>query len=206
MYMNTVAETTSNYLNLTLVGIFLGLELTGVYVFFMQIISALTNLVQTGVIQIARPKMVRAYKNRESNYVEIYHKCMRDTFITTFAMVLVAIPAIYVVTVYIVEKPLAVAWYPAFVVMLCGFVVAMTRIANTLVFYSQHRDGMILRFSLMSIVFGLFLNAVLMWHFQLWGVVMAGLINTTTILFLQGIAVKSVLKEYQPETTTQVPS
>jgi O-antigen/teichoic acid export membrane protein len=144
MYFNGLATASCQYLNHFLITLFLGLESTGVYVFYTQILSALTNLIQTGVIQFSRPKMVRALKLKDPAYESIYRACLRNTLRTAFAMVIVTLPVMYGVTFYLLDKPLAVEWFPVLGAILISFIVTSTRDVNSLIFYSHHNDKRIL--------------------------------------------------------------
>ncbi len=146
IYYNTVLETSGTYASHMLVSLFLGLELTGVYVFFFQIISAMSNLLQTGIFSLTKPKLVRAFHTQDPGYRRVWLQCLRNSLILATAMSLTAMPALYIVIV-ILDKPLLLGWFGVFPLLLLGFVTRMLIHSNDLVFYSQRRDGLNLRLS-----------------------------------------------------------
>ena len=185
-YITNCSRTISQYLNHFLVTIFLGIELTGVYVFFMQAIAAMTNLLQTGIIQIARPKLVLSYK--EQNYQDyglVYKKCMRDTLIIATIMAFCAMPIMYVLVHYVVDKPLAVEWLPIFGFLLALFVIANISEINKLIFYSQHRDDLMFYMFIVLFPFIIILQVLLIYFFGLWGMVVASFLVTIMGLLIQ---------------------
>lgn len=184
MYVNSVFVTISQYMSQFLITIFLGLELTGVYVFFMQIMSAMMNLLLTGVVQISRPKMVRAFKEQDPEYTAIFLKCMKTTVLIALVMAIFAWPAGYLVT-HFINRPLAIEWFPVFVLVLTIFVLTMVSEVYNLVFYSQHRDDVILKLNFIGIIGGLILNTLLIPHYQLWGACSSSIIMSVGIILLQ---------------------
>lgn len=184
VYINTLVNTASQYLNHFLVTLFLGLEMTGVYVYFMQIVTALSNLINTGILQLARPQLVRAYKENDPAYRSIYLSCMKNTTITALLMAGVAGPIMYFITVYVVDKPLAIEWFSVFWCILLIFVLAMIIQVNTLAFYSQHRDNLILKFGLVGFAGGGF-NIILIPWLNLWGAVLAPVFICSIVLVWQ---------------------
>ncbi len=191
MYANGFLTTISQYINTFLVSFFLGLELTGVFVFFMQVISAMSNLIQTGVIQFARPKMVRAYRERTPALFRFHDRCLLHTGLTATAMAAVAIPAMYVLTFYIVDKPLAIEWFPVFFFLLGGFVVTQITHAIDLIFYSVHRDDITIRLTLLGSLVSFPAKIVFIALFGLWG---AAVVECTVPPALLTINIRYALK------------
>ncbi len=170
MYFNNVVDCSGQYLNHFLVTFFLGLELTGVYVYFMQIIGAMSNLLRTGVIQNFRPKLVTAYKEKADNFIDIQRRCIKQTMMFAMLITVVAVPVMYFLTLHVVDKPLAIDWFPIFGINLLFFCVMMAFESNQLTLYSHHRDDLILRVSLLNITGLIILNLIFIPIFGLWGV------------------------------------
>ena len=176
MYYNSVLETGSTYISHFIISIFLGLELTGVYVFFFQVISAMSNLLQTGIIQIARPKLLKAYHEKNSHYKQIWTTCLKLSSISASLMSLTAIPALYIV-INIMAKPLAIEWFYIFPIMLIGFILNIVFQANRLVFYSQHKDKINLYMFAISLFMLIICELFLIQFVSLWGVAVAFIIS-----------------------------
>lgn len=198
MYANNVTISVGQYINHFLVLAFLGLELTGIYVFFMQISSAMSNLLMTGIGQIARPKLVKAFKENDDQYGSIYKKCMRHTIFLAIFMSVISIPVVYLVLSYVIEKPLALAWYPVFFPIIALFIFTMIRLVNDMVFYSNFRDDLILKQGLLSTILGLILGVVFIYTLNLWGAVISAIITTIVVILLQRKMFKG-LKSTQSE-------
>ena len=192
-YFNNAVRTGNQYLNHFLITVFLGMDLTGVYVYFMQVFSAMSNLLQTGVIQIARPKLVRAFKEKDAAYGGIYKKCLLHTMIIASVMACGAWPAMYILTFYVVDKPLAIEWFPVFLPTLVLFVLAMIGQVMALVFYSQHRDDIILKVSIVFTPLGVISNVVMIYYMGLWGAVFAPILVVLLSLAYQQKFVKKLV-------------
>ncbi len=181
IYLNNLAVTLSQYTNHFLITLLLGIEMTGVYIYFMQVNTALSNLLQTGVIQVARPKLVRAYKERDPAYKSIFFKYLQITSLVAALMAIASGPSFYFITIYL-DKPLAIEWFPIFWVFLCVFVLGMISESIRLIYYAQHLDKLTYKLSLISFPISLMLNAILMSQFNLWGAAFAPLLMC--LLFL----------------------
>ena len=99
LYVNDIANTVAQYTDRYLVGLFMGLEFTGVYVLFWSIGNALSNLVDTGIIQISEPKLINAYTRQDRSYWGVFRLLLVETVaisivlaIATGALVKIAIP------------------------------------------------------------------------------------------------------------------
>lgn len=185
MYANNVTVSAGQYVNHFLILIFLGLELTGIYVFFMQISSAMSNLLMTGVGQIARPKLVKAYKENDESFNSVYKTCLFQTLFLAVFMSLTAIPVVYSILYYVIDKPLALSWYPVFFLILGLFLLTMVRLVNDMVFYSNFRDDLILKQGLVATLLGLLLGISFIFFFGLWGALIAAILTMLCIVMFQ---------------------
>lgn len=197
MHITSVLTAISQYWSHFLISILLGLQLTGVFVFFMQIMSALTNLVQTGVIQIARPKLVRAFKSQDQNYMKIFFKSFKDTMIVSVLMALCAWPSLYFVTLHL-DKPLALEWFSIFPYILILFILAIASEVLKLIFYSYYRDDIVLKISVIAIICSVVLNTILVFLMSLWGAVIAAIIVYIIIIVYSTVRIKMLLNSEKP--------
>ena len=176
----------SQYVNHIYITFLLGIELTGVYVFFMQVISAMSNLLQTGVIQIARPKLIQAFSDfNQQEYWKIYRRCMANSLISATLMAMFAIPCMVFLIHYVVLKPLAVEWLHIFWCLLGLFVLGTISMVNSIVFYSQYRDDELLKIFIIGFLPSLIVTPLLIYIFNLNGVVAATLVFSSLGIFLQ---------------------
>lgn len=195
IYLNALMDTSSQYMNHFLVTFFLGLELTGVYVYFMQVVSALSNLLRTGIIQVARPKLVRAHRLLDKGFLQIYKTCMKSTITVSIIMTIISVPAIYLITDVVVDKPLALEWFPIFLIALVYFIISIAFEAGQLVLYSHHRDDLALKLSILNFIFLLMLNIILIPLFLLWGAVFASLIVIIVRYMVQRRFINMLMKD-----------
>ena len=169
IYANNVMTGSSTYLNHFLVAAFLGLELTGVYVYFFQIMGALCNLIKTGVVQVTAPKLVRAFKEKTGELYDLYKSCMKQGLVYACIMSLVAGPAMYFITLHIVDRPLAIEWFSIMWFNLVIFIFIIATEINQIVLYSHHRDDLMLKLSLIDLCTIVIFSALFIPLFGLWG-------------------------------------
>lgn len=167
-YLNSLAFTAFQYLDRYLISLFLGLEMTGVYVFFWQVCSAIPNLLNTGVIQVARPKMVRAFKEGSAAYWRIYTDCRRNTLLAALLLGVLTVLLVYLVLPHL-DKKRVTENFPVLYVIMFGFVVQVQHSVQALVFYSQHREDQVLRINLILFPVMVLSYMALIPIFGLWG-------------------------------------
>lgn len=189
LYANGLVQTAGTYLDRFVVSLFLGMELTGVYVLFLSVFGALSNLVQTGVIQFARPRMIRAYKEKNPEYAEIFYKCMRGTVLACFLLAVPAAAVMYMLLPYI-GKPLAMEQFHVLWFVLIAFIISGVMQVQGLVFYSQHRDKHTLLFNIISFALVLIINFLLIPIFGIIGAATASIISTLAVMGLQHQKIK----------------
>lgn len=184
LYGNSLVETAGSYLDRFVISLFLGLEMTGVYVLFLSISSALSNLVMTGVIQFARPRMVRSYKEKGAAYAAIYRTCLRDTFVVCGLLGSLAAGAMYVIIPYL-NRPLVLEYFHILWLVLAGFICCGVMGVQNLVFYSQHKDGITLRFNAIFMMLMLSCNLLLIPVMGIEGAALTAIIAPLTVVALQ---------------------
>lgn len=95
LYVSDVLYFCGQYVDRYLVGLFLGLELTGVYILFWQVGNAVYNLANTGVMQLFRARLIRAInEGDEDNFRRTYRECISATL--TNAVLLSAVAGVVV--------------------------------------------------------------------------------------------------------------
>ncbi len=191
-YKNMILESVSTYLNVYLITFFLGIELTGIYVYFMQATTAILNLLRTGIIQMARPKLTKAYVEGSSNFFDIYHKYKKDTFIMSLIIGLIAVPALYAMTLYVVDKPLALEWFALFIGLLVSMVVMLITEVNDLIFYARKEDKVILYNNLIVLAVIVVLNVALLGVVGLWATAIALTAAYALKCYRQGLLINKV--------------
>ncbi len=183
-YFNGVFETTSIYLDRYLIGIFLGLELTGVFVFFWQITSALGNLLWTGVVQVTRPKLVKSFKNLDGEYESIYRKCLTHAMIGSSVASAISIVALNILLPYL-QKPLVGDYFGIYYLMILAFLLTVVKETQKLRFYSQHRDDLTLKTSIFSLINACLFTFFLVVYAGLWGGALAMVLSVSSSVAMQ---------------------
>jgi len=192
MFRIAVLDATVYNLNQYVVTFFLGLELAGVYVYFNQIINAMGNLIRTGILFNARPKIVKAIKDTEKTFLPLYKGCMKNGVLMSILMSVISIPALYVLTKYGVDKPLALEWMPVYGILLLVLIVSMVIEVNRIVLYGFHDDHAILMLSIVNTIVFVVASIILLPLFSLWGAGLSLLVSFTVMFWTQ----KKYLKKY----------
>ena len=185
VYKNHLTDATVYNFNQYIITFFLGIELAGVYVYFNQIITAMCNLIRTGIIFNARPKIVRAIKDGQEEALTIFKKCRINTMVLTAAMGILSAPALYMLTYYMVDKPMALEWFPLYGVALIYFVALLMIEVDQIVLYAKHQDKKIFRLSLINLIALVVLNIILLPFISLWGAFISLFLASSLRFFVQ---------------------
>jgi O-antigen/teichoic acid export membrane protein len=183
LYLNGVATTGASYSDRYIIGAFLNLELTGVYLFFWQIQSALSNLIYTGLIQVARPGLVKNFDQPQPDWQMVWN-LLRNTSIAAVSFSIIALIVIALALPYL-NMPLVSDYYSLFALVLMAFIFNVIAEAQVLVFYSQYKDRQVLLITLLvfAINISICLIGVPLWG--LWGAAIAAIFSSLTRLCLQ---------------------
>lgn len=167
-YINGVMDTLAMNLDRYVITALLGLEMTGVYVFFTQIISALSNLLWTGVVQVARPKLVKAAKSDVGDFEKIYRNCLQRTIAGSALASAISIPCL-IVLLPTLNRPMVNEYIGIYYILLVSFILMAIRETQKLRFYSNHRDDLTLKISKITFVCSLTVTSVFSYSSGLWG-------------------------------------
>ncbi len=193
IYLNNIIHSSGDYINHFLVTVFLGLELTGIYVYFMQIVSALSNLLRTGVIQNMRPHLVKAHKSLDGTFDGLHKSCLKQTLFIAVVLSIIALPVMYFLTVYVVDKPLAIDLFGILWINLFVFILMMVMEVDQLILYSHHRDALTLKINALYVVGLLVLNTILIPFFSIWGTAIAFMVMMIIKVIVQRRFIRKVL-------------
>ena len=139
LFVSDLSLALTQYADRFLIVMFLGLEAAGIYIFFWQIGSAVFSLVGTSILQIYKPKLIHAHKQRNDT---AYAQAMKSAALSSLSVVSImaigAGGALTFVLPYV--KPELVA-YPALMwIILAGTII---RTLSTLVgfnLYARRKD------------------------------------------------------------------
>jgi O-antigen/teichoic acid export membrane protein len=188
LYVNNIANALGQYLDRFLVGLFLGLELTGVYVLFWSIGNALSNLIGTSVTQVAVPTLIKAHRQQSKAYWDLFRRLMVETALGSIALVIVSGLMVQFALPYL-NRPVALDWLPALWLILFGIVLRIAYEVQGVVFYTQSLDRLTLVSGLIVLVIGVGANLTLVPVYSLYGTAAAILVSYSVGLITRGIIV-----------------
>jgi O-antigen/teichoic acid export membrane protein len=188
LYVNNIANAFGQYLDRFLVGLFLGLELTGVYVLFWSIGNALSNLIGTSVTQVAVPNLIKAYRQQSEAYWSVFRRLMLETALGSVALVIASGLLVQLALPYL-NRPVALDWLPALWLILLGVVLRIAYEVQGVAFYTQSLDQLTLVSGLVVLVIGAGANLTLVPLYSLYGTVAAMLVSYSVGLITRGIIV-----------------
>ncbi len=168
LYVNDIANTVAQYTDRYLVGLFMGLEFTGVYVLFWSIGNALCNLVDTGIIQISEPKLINAHTRQDRSYWRVFRLLLVETVAISIALA-IATGALVKIAIPYLNRPLVADWMQVLWLVLVGFVLRMAYEVQGTVFYSRYKDVFTLFSGLFVIALSIVANMILIPAFALYG-------------------------------------
>lgn len=187
LYANDIANTVSQYTDRYLVSLFMGLEFTGVYVLFWSIGNALSNLVDTGIVQISGPKLIDAHTRQDRSYWTVFRFLLVETI--TISIVLAIVAAILVkIAIPYLNRPLVADWIQVLWLVLFGFVLRMAYEVQGTVFYSRYKDSFTLFSGLFVIALSILANVILIPAFALEGAACAIIVS-----YIAGIVARHIM-------------
>lgn len=192
VYAHNFVGTISQNIDRFIISYFLGLDLTGVYVFFGSVMSALINLLRTGVVQIARPSMIRAYKAQDESFKILYRKCMKQTVVFAICMAFLAWPLMYALILFM-DKPLAGEWFSVFWLVLITFLFVIIVEVNRLIFYAAHRDDLILKQSLLILPISIICHCTFVILLGFLGAVLSPVLVSSLTVIIQRRQMRHIL-------------
>lgn len=168
LYTNGIVTSLGTQADRYIVTAVLGLELTGVYVFYLQVSSALSNLHYTGLIQVQRPKVVLATQAGHGQFRDKVNAVILAALITT---VLSSVAAYFVVSEIIpmLDKPALTHWHALLYFALAAVVGNVVVEAQRLYFYALHEDRSAFYINLASSTIGILMLVALLMEFGLMG-------------------------------------
>lgn len=172
LYVNDVANTAAQFLDRYIVGLFMGLELAGVYFLYWSVGNAVANLVGTGMIQVAEPHLIAAHKRQDGSFQRLFNRSLMEIVAVALVLSVLGGAVIYVALPYL-QRPLLAAWLPALWLILAGTVLRMIYEAQGMNLYSRYRDRQILASGLLLCAVSFTANILLVPRFALYGAVAA---------------------------------
>jgi O-antigen/teichoic acid export membrane protein len=176
LYVNDIVNAVAQYVDRYLVSLFMGLEFTGVYVLFWSIGNALSNLVDTGIVQVSGPKLIDAHRRRDQSYWTMFRRLLVHAVTISVMLALVTGVLVKIAVPYL-NRPLVGDWMPVLWLVLLGFVLRVAYEVQGTVFYSHYKDSFTLFSGLFVIALSIVANVILIPPFALDGAASAIIIS-----------------------------
>jgi O-antigen/teichoic acid export membrane protein len=168
LYLNDVANTLFQYVDRYIVGIFLSVEILGIYVLFWSIGNAMSNLITTAVVQTRKSTLVQvAYFSPQS-----FNRNLRDVaFVTGGTALGLSISAILAVHVAVpfLGRPQVIPYLPILYVLCVGLIFRTVYEVLGISFYAHGRDDITLYSGVLILISAITLNVALDPVFGIWG-------------------------------------
>jgi O-antigen/teichoic acid export membrane protein len=184
LYLRNIASNASLLLDRYLISLTLGLELTGVYVFFWSVANVVHGMIISVVIQPQAPTLIgSAARSDMTGFHDFARKLRLEAIAWTLLMSAGAFGVVVVLLPFL-QRPLLQAYLPVFALII---IATWARIASEKYVYvllALHRDRAILIASAVGMAMSAVLNLVLIPTFGLWGAASAFLLTGLTVLVL----------------------
>lgn len=169
LYVSDLANVGGQYIDRYLISLFLGLELTGVYVLFWQVGNAVYGLVNSGVMQLYRPKLIGAFqKGDDPLYWQLFAACRYKTMQSMMALALPASIAMYII-IPLLNRPLANSYMHILIYIMLGFTLKILADIYFYALYTRKQDMALTLTNLQSVVLGIVFNIMFIPFFGLYG-------------------------------------
>jgi O-antigen/teichoic acid export membrane protein len=184
LYVRDITWAASLFIDRYLISLTLGLELTGVYVFFWSVANVVHGMVVSVVLQPQVSKLVEAVARADiPNFRAFERKLRWEGTIWTVLLSLAALGAVIVLLPFL-QRPELGAHFSIFLLILVAAWARVEADEFGFVLLALHRDRAILMTSAAGAFASALMNAVLVPAFGLWGAAAAFLLTGLVVLAL----------------------
>ena len=139
LYINDLSFVASQYMDRYLVTLYLGLELTGVYILYWSTANAIYTFVSMTVLQHQRPLLIKAHHHGRAAQRKQHISLARTTALSAASIGLVVAVA-FVFLVPLLRQPLANANLASFWLIVVGMVVRCIADWGAMALFAARRD------------------------------------------------------------------
>lgn len=184
LYISSVCETLTVHSDRFIITALLGPAVTGIYVFFLQIGSALANLHFSGVVQMSRPAFVRTAAEKVQSLPRLLWSTARIAVVSTLVFSTAALIALdYLLP--LVGKEALTEWKVIFYFVLVWFNLNVFAELQKQTLFALHADRSILRVTVLRVLVGPALMAALVYFVGLQGAGIALVVQSVFRVMLQ---------------------
>jgi O-antigen/teichoic acid export membrane protein len=135
-----------------IVAILFNIELTGIYIFFIQFSNSIFTLVNSSVIQAFRPQIISNYKRKDfSEAKTLLRKMSKES--TVFTIIIgVAIGLLMPILVSILNKPIMLNYIKLYWCLLIALVMRVNYMAVTINIFSLSKDILLIQLNIIGLV------------------------------------------------------
>jgi len=174
------------YVDRLIVVEFLGLDYAGIATFYLSFTNALLTIIQSGVLSIAYPRLIRFYRERK---MELFHKEIKQTFFNANAFSL-CIAVIMAVVVPLIgkyfHKPEIVREEATLWLMLVGMCIRSNTEVLYFILFARHQDKAIWLGNLLFLIPALLGNMLFVHLFGLAGIGYSAIFSAICLLTWRG--------------------
>jgi O-antigen/teichoic acid export membrane protein len=163
LYISDLSFVASQYIDRYLVTAFLGLRLAGVYFLYWSVANAVSTFVSFAVLQIQRPRLIRAYSDGGSlAHRQLVSESMKTTALASMGFSVVVAAAFYLV-LPLLSQPADVGNYlGAFVLIMTGMALRNIADLGAMGLFTAHRDHVMTLTSVTSVILLVFVQSILL--------------------------------------------
>lgn len=200
LYLADVLGVVNYYLDRYIVSLFLSLEMTGVYVFFSQIMTANWNLVNSGVMAPYAPHLIKAYDaSNTALFGSLYRQCIKRAYMAALVLAVVSgVAAFY--TVVLTEKKVLLDHISLLWVMLAAFLFKIGGTCAGSGLYTMHKDRENFMIEVIAFFTTIFIGSAAIKAFGVYGAALnIAVISTTSMVYARWLWNKSNATHPSPE-------
>jgi len=139
IYISDLSFVASLYIDRYLVTLFLGLELAGVYFLYWSVANAASNLVSMTVLQLQRPRLIKAHYTGEQQHRDLCGSFLRTTGWITISLSMITGLAFHLL-LPLFKQPFVSEHLAAFWLIMAGLAMRSMADAGAMALFTAHRD------------------------------------------------------------------
>lgn len=185
LWVSGVSNVGAAYVDRYIITLMFGLEKAGVYILFWQMGNAIINLVNSGIVQLSRPAMVKAFDTGDGRFGMLFRACCRKSMLTATGLAVAVGVAIPFVLPHL-HQPLVDKYAPLLWVVLLVAVVRMASELASFGLFWMRRDRLYTLYSVVGVGSAALATVAGAWAGNLYGVAIANAVMYAGLALLKG--------------------